>query len=97
MGQAVLFFALVFALAGFSCMEMKHRTGPHTRRPTTAGYDVAVHHPNRYPLYMMQLYRDYRSVEAGKSSTAKETRPALHQSDSVLSLIAKGRRIKLIN
>uniref|UniRef100_A0A8C7G743 Southpaw n=1 Tax=Oncorhynchus kisutch TaxID=8019 RepID=A0A8C7G743_ONCKI len=40
------------------------------------------YHPHRYPLYMMQLYRSIK--------TAADNSPSPHDSDSVLSLIAKG-------
>ncbi|XP_010897183.2 nodal homolog 2-A-like [Esox lucius] len=52
-------------------------------------------YPNRYPLYMMQLYRSLKaadtplSVTVSPLSTANEN-PSLRNSDSVISLIAKG-------
>ncbi|XP_036455023.1 southpaw [Colossoma macropomum] len=91
MGRMAFFATLVFALAGLGCMGIQHKTRPRVglSKATNEGYSVAVHHPYRYPLYMMQLYRDYKTVNAAKSSTARDARPSLHQSDSVLSLVAK--------
>ncbi|KAI4874798.1 hypothetical protein NFI96_027438 [Prochilodus magdalenae] len=72
-------------------MGMQLRTRRHAGLPKTTSErnSVAVHHPNRYPLYMMQLYRDYKHVDAAKSNTARDAKPTLQQSDSVLSLVAK--------
>uniref|UniRef100_A0AAR2LBK0 TGF-beta family profile domain-containing protein n=1 Tax=Pygocentrus nattereri TaxID=42514 RepID=A0AAR2LBK0_PYGNA len=91
MGRMAFLPALVFALAGLGCMGIQRKTKPRSglSKATSEGYSVAAHHPYRYPLYMMQLYRDYKTVDAEKSSTARDARPSLHQSDSVLSLVAK--------
>lgn len=51
--------------------------------------DFSLQSYPRYPLYMMQLYRDF----SGKMATtpASVDNPTLHQSDFVLSLIAQGK------
>ncbi|XP_061118067.1 nodal homolog [Conger conger] len=52
-------------------------------------------HPNGYPLYMMQLYRTLTAAEHVRVTAVSATgstghdNPALHEADSVLSLIAK--------
>uniref|UniRef100_W5LPJ6 Southpaw n=1 Tax=Astyanax mexicanus TaxID=7994 RepID=W5LPJ6_ASTMX len=91
MGSAALLCALLLTLADRVCMGMQHKIRPPAWFPkaTGEGYNAAVHQSSRYPLYMMQLYRDYQSVDAGRSSTLRDARPTLHQSDSVLSLVAK--------
>lgn len=51
-------------------------------------------HAHRLPLYMMQLYRTMLTEERGKSTAASlrhtEDNTGLHDSDSVISLVAKG-------
>ncbi|KAK1806241.1 hypothetical protein P4O66_000123 [Electrophorus voltai] len=67
-------------------------TRRHTELPKVdRGYNIPVLHPNRYPFYMMQLYRDYKSADAWKTTTSmvSGTSPSLQQSDFVLSLVAK--------
>ncbi|XP_066511171.1 nodal homolog [Hoplias malabaricus] len=78
-----LLLAMVVALSSLGCMGLQH-TGPSSER-----YSVAAHHPSSYPFYMMQLYRDFKSVDTVKKRKAAITTAALHQSDSVLSLVAK--------
>ncbi|XP_072520757.1 southpaw [Salminus brasiliensis] len=91
MAPMALFYALVLSLANIGCMGIQHTIRPHVRPPkaTSEGYSSAVHPASRYPLYMMQLYRDYKSVDAGKKSALRDATPTLHESDSVLSLVAK--------
>ncbi|XP_062307865.1 southpaw isoform X1 [Osmerus eperlanus] len=60
-----------------------------------SGHVSTAFHPNRYPLYMMQLYRSFKTSGfpqslAVKPVSAHSDRPTLRDSDSVLSLIAKG-------
>ncbi|KAJ8401999.1 hypothetical protein AAFF_G00372340 [Aldrovandia affinis] len=59
------------------------------------GYKSPGFRPNGYPLYMMQLYRTLTTGDGSRAAPVSATRstshgnPALHRSDSVLSLIAK--------
>lgn len=51
---------------------------------------------SRLPLYMMQLYRtmlteDRARTPAAVSHTREEDNPVLHDSDSVISLVAKSK------
>lgn len=56
---------------------------------------------SRLPLYMMQLYRTMltedrdRTPAASVSHTRAEDNPALHDSDSVISLVAKSEYLTL--
>lgn len=56
---------------------------------------------SRLPLYMMQLYRTMltedrdRTPAASVSHTWAEDNPALHDSDSVISLVAKSEYLTL--
>lgn len=85
-----LLLSLLLALASLGCLGNKNKVRHHAEhhREHTTG----VYHPHRYPVYMMQLYRDYRAVEL-RSRAASEQRDALLQTDSVLSLMAKGKAI----
>lgn len=53
---------------------------------------------SKLPLYMMQLYRTMltedreRTTAASVSRSGPEDNPALHDSDSVISLVAKSER-----
>ncbi|XP_012676339.2 southpaw [Clupea harengus] len=48
-----------------------------------------AHHQGIFPLYMMQLYRSYRSADRESLGTTDEALP-LRQADSVVALMAKG-------
>lgn len=55
---------------------------------------------SRLPLYMMQLYRtmlteDRDRTPAASVSNMMEDNPALHDSDSVISLVAKSKYLTL--
>lgn len=55
---------------------------------------------SRLPLYMMQLYRtmltdDRDRTPAASVSSMMEDNPALHDSDSVISLVAKSEYLTL--
>jgi len=61
--------------------------------------NLSSHHRHvRYPLYMMQLYRSFKSVDspatpwagAVDASGTSGDRPSADKPDSVLSLMAKG-------
>ncbi|XP_045081395.1 nodal-related 1 [Coregonus clupeaformis] len=62
----------------------------------SGGHRDHVHHSNRFPLYMMQLYRTLLEGDTARAPpsvsaarTKSENNPRLHDSDSVLSLVAK--------
>ncbi|RXN30610.1 nodal-like protein [Labeo rohita] len=61
--------------------------GEHHKAFAGSYSDLSLQSYARYPLYMMQLYRDF----SGKMATtpASDDSPTLHQSDFVLSLIAQ--------
>ncbi|XP_062874405.1 southpaw [Trichomycterus rosablanca] len=82
-----LVLTLVLTLASLGCTGFRQRSQHRMKH----GYSVAGHHPYRYPLYMMQLYRDFKSVGMTRTAAGAnpDANPALHQSDSVLSLVAK--------
>lgn len=86
--------ALVLTLTSLSCLGIKQhsqqRAKHHAEHHSEHGYSAGGSHPHRYPLYMMQLYRNYKSVDMRKTA-ASVNAGALHQTDSVLSLVAKGR------
>ncbi|KAK9522783.1 hypothetical protein VZT92_019229 [Zoarces viviparus] len=57
--------------------------------------NLSFNHRSRYPLYMMQLYRSFRTVDfspslAVNAATMQGPNSSAHTSDSVLSLMAKG-------
>ena len=63
---------------------------------SSGGHRDHVHHSSRFPLYMMQLYRillEGDTLRAPPSVSAAPTKSedisGLHDSDSVLSLVAK--------
>ncbi|CAL8247748.1 unnamed protein product [Merluccius merluccius] len=65
----------------------------------SSGYiSPSSHHHFRYPLYMMQLYRSFKTVDSATSPSpgavnalgTSGDRPSPYKSDSVLSLMAKG-------
>lgn len=62
-----------------------------------SGHLKSTHQQSRYPLYMMHLYRTLLAGDAHRSSTDLTRRsihsdnPNLHDSDSVLSLVAKSK------
>ncbi|KAG5840202.1 hypothetical protein ANANG_G00186340 [Anguilla anguilla] len=69
--------------------------GGHFISDSSFGFKGSAYHPSRYPLYMMQLYRTFKTGEAARTTAPGPVRskgtdnPAMHGSDSVLSLIAK--------
>ncbi|GAA6069766.1 southpaw [Tachysurus ichikawai] len=84
--------AVVLALVSLRCLGTKQhsqqRVRHHAEHHSEHRYSVGVYHPHRYPLYMMQLYREYKSVDTRKTA-ARVNGDALHQTDSVVSLVAK--------
>lgn len=54
--------------------------------------NLTVNHQSRFPLYMMQLYRSFRTADSSPAvgDAAQGDNLSSHSSDSVLSLMAKG-------
>ncbi|XP_054467606.1 southpaw [Anoplopoma fimbria] len=57
--------------------------------------NLSYNHRSRYPLYMMQLYRSFRTADfspslAVNAATMQGDNSSSHSSDTVLSLMAKG-------
>ncbi|XP_062273641.1 southpaw [Scomber scombrus] len=56
--------------------------------------NLSFNHHSRYPLYMMQLYRSFRTADssslAGNTINIPGDNLSAHNSDSVLNLMAKG-------
>ncbi|XP_031165040.1 nodal homolog [Sander lucioperca] len=76
----------------FSTQRHRYLTGLET---SLAFRNLSFNHRSRYPLYMMQLYRsfrtaDYSSPVAINTITMQGDNPSAHSSDSVLSLMARG-------
>lgn len=73
-----------------------HRSSSGPLVPSSSfGLKNSAFHPNGYPSYMMQLYRSLTAGDRARvtpvtatGSTGQEN-PALHEADSVLSIIAK--------
>ncbi|XP_055774414.1 nodal homolog [Salvelinus fontinalis] len=65
-----------------SSEKLLHHSRHYKSSPESSLGYLKSYHPHRYPLYMMQLYRSIK--------TAADNSPSPHDSDSVLSLIAKG-------
>lgn len=88
----MLFAVLVVSLMQAGCVKIDNRgalMGEHHKAFAGSYSDLSLQSYARYPLYMMQLYRDF----SGKMATtpASDDSPTLHQSDFVLSLIAQGK------
>ncbi|KAL2099759.1 hypothetical protein ACEWY4_004153 [Coilia grayii] len=67
-----------------------HKLGRGARG--NSGNQLNSTHQSRYPLYMMHLYRTLMSAEAQRDLNRRAIQsdnPSLHDSDSVLSLVAK--------
>lgn len=68
----------------------------------SSGHLSSTHQQSRYPLYMMHLYRTLLTGEAYQSAADLTRRgihsdnPSLHDSDSVLSLVAKSKHIFIL-
>lgn len=80
----ILCAALVALLIHVECVKIDNPSAL-----MRGSYSYSLQSYPRYPLYMMQLYRDF----SGKMATtpARLDSPTLQQSDFVLSLIAQGK------
>lgn len=90
----LVFCTLFFCSLGviYSSRARRH----HTHLENSSAYrNHSASHRIRYPSYMMQLYRSFSAADSISSMavntfTAQRDQPAVHNSDSVLSLMAKG-------
>lgn len=85
------FLACSFGVV-FSTQEHRNHTGLGT---SLALRNLSMKHRSRYPLYMMQLYRSFRTADSSSlvavnTLTTQSDNPSAHSSDSVLSLMARG-------
>ncbi|XP_070761036.1 southpaw [Enoplosus armatus] len=74
----------------FSTQGHRYHTGLEA---SLAFRNLSVNHRSRYPLYMMQLYRSFRTAESLVAVNTIRTQgdnTSAHSSDSVLSLMARG-------
>ncbi|XP_042278520.1 southpaw [Thunnus maccoyii] len=76
----------------FSAQGHRYHTGLEA---SLAFRNLSFNHHSRYPLYMMQLYRSFRTADSSSSVAVNTvTTPgdnlSAHNSDSVLNLMAKG-------
>ncbi|XP_018523892.1 southpaw [Lates calcarifer] len=89
-----VFCTLLLSSFGIALSTQGHRY--HARLNVSLAFrNLSGTHRSRYPLYMMQLYRSFRTVESSPSVavntiTTRGDNPSAHSSDSVLSLMAKG-------
>lgn len=95
--QIILLAVLVGSLMHAGCVKIDNRgalLGEHRKVFVGSYSDFSLQSYPRYPLYMMQLYRDF----SGKMATtpASVDNPTLHQSDFVLNLIAQGKTCTII-
>lgn len=92
-----VFCTLLLSSFGIALSTQGHRY--HARLNVSLAFrNLSGTHRSRYPLYMMQLYRSFRTVESSPSVavntiTTRGDNPSAHSSDSVLSLMAKGEWI----
>ncbi|KAM9464332.1 nodal homolog [Salvelinus alpinus] len=75
--------------------KLSHHSRHHKSAPESSLGNLNSYHPNRYPLYMMQLYRSFKAADSSQSTAVNAVSAAddshlLRHSDSVISLIAKG-------
>lgn len=78
-----------------SSQKLSHHSRQHKSVPESSLGNLKSYHPNRYPLYMMQLYHSFKAADSSQSTAVNTVSEAddshlLRHSDSVVSLIAKG-------
>ncbi|XP_051980542.1 southpaw [Xyrauchen texanus] len=92
--ELILFGTLVVSLIRVGCVRINNHdavSGGHHERDVYLGsyLDYSLQSYPRYPLYMMQLYRDFNGKTKMGTTPSNDDNPTLHQSDFVLSLIAQ--------
>ncbi|CAJ1068241.1 southpaw [Xyrichtys novacula] len=85
-------FLLCSLASVFSSQGLRYHPG---RETSSVFRNLSVHPNSRYPLYMMQLYRSFRTADSSsspavKTITAQDDNLSARRSDSVLSLMARG-------
>lgn len=89
----MVFCSFLFCSSGvvFATPDHRYHTGLEAR---LAFRNLSMNHRSRYPLYMMQLYRSFRTADSllpiVNAVTAQGDNPTAHSSDSVLNLMARG-------
>ncbi len=86
------FCALLLCRVVFSAQGRRYHAGLEA---SLAFRNLSISHGSTYPLYMMQLYRSFRTADSSSSvsvdtKTTQGGNPSAHSSDSVLSLMARG-------
>uniref|UniRef100_A0A3Q1F868 Southpaw n=1 Tax=Acanthochromis polyacanthus TaxID=80966 RepID=A0A3Q1F868_9TELE len=88
------FCTLFLCFGGAAASTWGHRY--HTGLESSLAFrNLSVNHRSRCPLYMMQLYRSFRTADSSSSlavntDATQSDNLSAHRSDSVMSLIAKG-------
>uniref|UniRef100_A0A665VQB4 Southpaw n=1 Tax=Echeneis naucrates TaxID=173247 RepID=A0A665VQB4_ECHNA len=88
----IVFCVLLLNCVGivFAAQRLGHRTGLES---VFSFRNLSVNIHSRYPLYMMQLYRSFRTADfstVAVNTVAHGDTPSAHTSDSVISLMARG-------
>ncbi|XP_026177797.1 southpaw [Mastacembelus armatus] len=81
-------FGIIFSTQG----NRYHHTGLET---SLAFRNLSTNHRSRYPLYMMQLYRSFRTADSSPSAavnavTTHGDNLSVHRADTVINLMARG-------
>uniref|UniRef100_A0A3P8U6V8 Southpaw n=1 Tax=Amphiprion percula TaxID=161767 RepID=A0A3P8U6V8_AMPPE len=89
---AFCILCLCFCGAVASTQGHRYHTGLES---SLAFRNLSVNHRSRYPLYMMQLYRSFRTADSSSSLAAntdatQSDNLSARRSDSVVSLMARG-------
>ncbi|CAI5650299.1 unnamed protein product [Oreochromis niloticus] len=89
--EVLIVFICVFGVVS-SARGHRYHTGLES---SLAFRNLSTLHRSRYPLYMMQLYRSFRSADSSSSVavsdvTAQSDSLSVHSFDSVKSLMARG-------
>ncbi|XP_026052041.1 nodal homolog 2-A-like [Carassius auratus] len=81
-----LWVGLVSSTASFPGLQEAFRSGMRAPGRSSGGQAGHGRHTNRYPLYMLHLYR---TLLTGDDKHMSHENPTLYDSDSVVSLVAK--------
>ncbi|KAF7200289.1 southpaw [Nothobranchius furzeri] len=92
--RVLMVFCTLVCCFGAVSSVWTHRYRSHLENDLVRG-NLSTGHHGRYPLYMMQLYRSFRTADFSSSPgfstiTTQSEDPSVYTSDSVLSLMAKG-------
>ncbi|KAM4577430.1 southpaw [Odontesthes bonariensis] len=84
------------SLCSFGAVFSARTRRYHAHRESSLAHrNLSTNHRSRYPQYMMQLYRSFKTSDslsslAVSTITTQSDDPSVHNFDSVLSLMAKG-------